>query len=209
MDKKSKLGNSTDAVGQMITATDAFEVHRQMVIALFVATLILSVVVTSGLYISDRSGQFRLTALMAVAAAGALGGFVSALRRLYAFQKVFPSNFFGRSRGVSLYLVIYSMIPPLVGVIASVVLYLIFAAGLVKGDLFPDFHSSPVNVKPDDFQNFISNWQPVLATDYAKAIVWGFIAGFSERFVPDILDRIGAMQKKESASEAEQSGGGS
>jgi hypothetical protein len=95
------------------------------------------------------------------------------------------------------------MIPPLVGIIASVVLYLIFAAGLVTGDLFPKFHLSEGNLKSDDFQNFISNWQPVLATDYAKAIGWGFIAGFSERFVPDILDRIGAMKKKESASEAE------
>jgi hypothetical protein len=98
MDKKTESGHSADAGGQQgasITPTDAFEVHRQMVIALFVATTILSSVVTIGLIISDRgSGQFHLTALMAVAVAGALGGFVSALRRLYAFQKVFPSNFF-------------------------------------------------------------------------------------------------------------------
>ena len=183
--------------GTSISATDAFEVHRQMVIALFIATLFLSVLLTLGLYISDRSGQFRVTALMAVAASGALGGFVSALRRLYAFQSVFPTNFFGQSRGISLYLVIYSMIPPLIGVIASVVLYLIFAAGLIKGDMFPNFHPSSKGGKSDDFQNFISNWQPILSTDYAKAIVWGFVAGFSERFVPDILDRLGTVQQNE------------
>jgi hypothetical protein len=162
--------------------SDAFEVHRQMVIALFLATLILTTVISVGLLRS------HVTAAMAVAATGALGGFVSALRRLYTFQRFFPINFFKSRRRVNVYLLIYSMIPSLVGAIAAIALYLLFASELVKGALFPQFHQDPLNTQPDAFRNFVANWQPIAPADYAKALVWGFIAGFSERFVPDILD---------------------
>lgn len=174
-----------------LPSNDAFEVHRQMVVSLFVATLLLSTLLGVGLYFSN------VTALMVVAASGAIGGFVSALRRLYAFQRVFPINFFKNWHKVNLYLIIYSMIPSLVGAIAAVTLYLIFASELIKGDMFPKFHLSELNSKSDDFQNFIANWQPILSSDYAKALVWSFLAGFSERFVPDLLEHFAsnAQQK--------------
>src|SRR5215510_10293507 len=175
--------------GPPLQAGDAFEVHRQMVIALFSATLIVSIALAAGLIAS------RVTALMVVAAGGALGGFVSALRRLYAFQRVFPVNFFKSLRRINLYLIVYSMIPSLVGAIGAVVLYMVFASGLIKGDLFPAFELSQFDPKPDDFQNFIANWQPSEPIDYAKALVWSFIAGFSERFVPDLLDRFASSQR--------------
>ena len=172
-----------------LQAGDAFEIRRQMVIALFSATLIVSIALAAGLIAS------RVTALMVVAAGGALGGFVSALRRLYAFQRVFPQNFFRSMKRINLYLIVYSMIPSLVGAIGAVVLYMIFASGLVKGDLFPAFDMSQVDPNRDDFQNFIANWQPSGPIDYAKALVWSFIAGFSERFVPDLLDRFASSQR--------------
>lgn len=178
--------------GHPLQAGDAFEIHRQMVIALFTATLIVSVALAAGLIAS------RVTALMVVAAGGALGGFVSALRRLYAFQRVFPENFFRSMRRINLYLIVYSMIPSLVGAIGAVVLYMVFASGLVKGDLFPAFELAQIDPKRDEFQNFISNWQPAAAIDYAKALVWSFIAGFSERFVPDLLDRFASSQRQDS-----------
>jgi hypothetical protein len=167
---------------------DAFEVHRQMVFALFLATLIVAVGLAVGLF------SERVTALMVVAAAGALGGFVSALRRLYVFQRIFPLRFFRSWRGVNAYLVVYSMIPSLVGAIGAVVLYLVFASGLLKGDLFPLFELSAVNARDGSFRNFVANWQPRLPADYAKALVWSFIAGFSERFVPDLLERFASNE---------------
>jgi hypothetical protein len=37
---------------------------------------------------------------------------------------------------------------------------------------------------------------PKDAAANAKAIVWGFIAGFSERFVPNILNRLATDTEK-------------
>src|ERR1043166_2533879 len=74
---------SEDATGR-----DAFEIHRQMVIALFISTVAIAVLLAT-LFLGSS-----IPTLLAVAFAGALGGFVSALRRLYTFQRVFPANFF-------------------------------------------------------------------------------------------------------------------
>jgi hypothetical protein len=182
--------STVPGAGSPLQAGDAFDIHRQMVIALFTATLIVSIALAAGLIAS------RVTALMVVAAGGALGGFVSALRRLYAFQRVFPENFFRSMRRINLYLIVYSMIPSLVGAIGAVVLYMVFASGLIKGDLFPGFGLSHIDPMRDDFQNFVANWQPSEPIDYAKALVWSFIAGFSERFVPDLLDRFASSQRQ-------------
>ena len=187
---------------------DAFDIHRQMVVFLFAATFTIIVVFVFflwRLYVAytvsgDPSASgFGITPLMVVALAGVLGGFVSALRRLYAFAPVFPSTTFSFwSRRSTAYVLMYSAIPPLVGAIAAVCVYLIFAGGMLQGPLFPafDFDPRPGHPKDHTFANFIANWGPKETVDYAKAFVWAFIAGFSEKFVPDILNRLGQSAQK-------------
>jgi hypothetical protein len=178
---------------EVIATKNAFNVHRQMVVWLFIATTISCLVLSIALYAMYVSSG-GITALMVVVAAGALGGFVSALRRLYAFGRIFPSEAFTVwLRKANLYVAIYSMIPPLVGAIGAVVLYLVFASGMISGKLFPNFHCALGKDMCDGFGKFLSDWQPETASDYARAFVWSFVAGFSERFVPDILDRVGSQ----------------
>lgn len=189
--------NATDAAGP---EASAFGVHRQMVLWLFFATAALVLLTTTLLLITNgipaggvgkSDAETGLTILPMVALAGALGAFVSALNRLYAFKNIFPyAKYTGMLKGTSLYLMIYSTIPPLVGAIAASVLYVIFAAGLITSELFPTFHCTAASGQCDQFSTFLQSWSPTAAADYAKAIVWGFIAGFSERFVPDILNRL-------------------
>ncbi len=74
------------------------------------------------------------------------------------------------------------------GMVGALILYYIIAGKFLDGDLFPDFAQMRY-----DQHNF-SLWGAVLKfvvpnADFAKLVVWSFIGGFSERFVPMTLER--------------------
>lgn len=171
------------------------DAHRLLVIWLFISTLSIGLGFLGLVLYFDATGRGGVTIMLAVIVAGAGGGFVSNLRRLYRFQDVFPQRAYGQLfREMNFYVVAYSLVPAVVGMIGAVMVYLMFAAGILKGDLFPEFHCAEGLCS--DFQGFVASWSPKDAAANAKAIVWGFIAGFSERFVPDILNRLGSENAK-------------
>jgi hypothetical protein len=164
--------------------------HCLLVKWLFVCTATIGLPFAALVLYFDASGRGRLTVGIAVIAAGAGGGFVSSLRRLYGFQDMFPRPGYTRLfQEMNLYVIAYSLVPSVVGTIGAIIVYLVFAGGLLTGGLFPKFHCSQQDMCTD-FHGFVAYWMPVDSADNAKAIVWGFIAGFSERFVPDILNRF-------------------
>jgi hypothetical protein len=87
------------------------------------------------------------------------------------------------------------------GVVFSVLLYLLFAGGLLQGALFPDVASltptpptknaplTPEAAKNAPLTPEATKNAP-LTTDYAKLLVWSFIAGFAERLVPNRLEQL-------------------
>jgi hypothetical protein len=46
------------------------------------------------------------------------------------------------------------------------------------------------------FGFFVNDIGPRTGIDYAKVLVWSFLAGFSEKLVPDVLDRLASREKK-------------
>lgn len=113
--------------------------------------------------------------------AGAIGGFVGLQRRLKELTipdlRLIASSW------------IYTSLSPLVGGVLGLLLYVIFLSGLLSGDLFPHF-------LPDDSAKTITSFSAISQQhadgykEYAKLIFWCFMAGFSERFVTDVISRF-------------------
>lgn len=64
------------------------------------------------------------------------------------------------------------------GAVFATILMFAFLSGLIRGSLFPEWYAhSWIELR-------------MRVPDWAKLMVWSFIAGFSERFVPDLLDNL-------------------
>ncbi|HVG08869.1 MAG TPA: hypothetical protein VNM67_14270, partial [Thermoanaerobaculia bacterium] len=55
------------------------------------------------------------------------------------------------------------------------------------------------------FSDFLDNFGPLNGADYAKTLVWCFIAGFSERFIPDVLDSFVRKERERAPRDQAQS----
>jgi len=173
-------------------STNEIDVHRAIVLWLFLATLAFGLFVAIVLIYQANTGEKILDILPVVILSGVLGSFVSALNRIYSSKNIFPvGNYSIFLNKTNSYLIAYSSIPPLVGAISATILYVIFASHIIQGPFFPEFSCKLLESKQcNEFTLFLNNWSPKTAQDIAKSIVWGFIAGFSERFVPDILNKV-------------------
>jgi hypothetical protein len=81
---------------------------------------------------------------------------------------------------------------PVYGGIFALVLYLGFLSNIVEGPLFPHF-AGPAFSQPipstQDVAAFFTKTYPATGPDLTKLLFWSFVSGFSERFVPQILDK--------------------
>ena len=124
-----------------------------------------------------------LTPLM-VFLIGILGGYVSLQRRLKTFSD-FDLHLLANSW-------LYTLLAPFVGGLLATLLLYVFIGGMLQGPLFPEFIPAPSgNVSSGDFISvFFVGADP---ESYARLIFWSFVAGFSERFV---VDMVGQFEKK-------------
>jgi hypothetical protein len=170
--------------------------YKQMLVALFIATLGVIALLTA--FILPSLGRQNLYLMPIVALAGSLGAFFSVLMRFYNFQDLPKAVVSEDLDGLpSAHLVVYSLVPAVVGAIAAAVIYMLFASSLLQDGIFPSFVCKFGEDKCDSFYLLIDGWSPKSASDYAKVIVWGFAAGFIERLVPDALQSLSRSAQKE------------
>jgi len=136
-----------------------------------------------------------LLTFLLVAFAGFMGGAFSVVRRLQAPTADGDAalNLQGLTAGES-----NVTLAPLSGAIAGLVLYLFFCGKLIEGTLFPTIFSPEIK-SPTSFTSFITLLQttgPQSGFDFAKVLVWCFVAGFAERLVPDAIDRLTSAAQK-------------
>jgi hypothetical protein len=127
--------------------------------------------------------------LFMVFTAGATGGLLSLQRRLQSL----PSYGESLSDLVELSGRMTVRFTPIIGGVFAIVLFLIFASGLASGTLFPKM---PDSATLHDIRGFIEDLEPASTAEWGKLLVWSFIAGFAERFVPDTLDRLIARSEQ-------------
>ncbi len=94
----------------------------------------------------------------------------------------------------------YLLLAPLVGGFLAVLLYILFISGLLQGDLFPNFTAdavaTPDSAANDENSADLNGISRIFRIhgdgpeDYAKLIFWCFLAGFSERFVTNLMGRF-------------------
>lgn len=133
---------------------------------------------------------------------GIIGGFVSVQQRI---KKISDSEL--RILSGSWFQMLST---PLYGGIFAVLLYVIFQSKFVTGTMFPEFSYPPIpatGVSSDYFIDFIRNTVPKTGEDFSKLLVWCFIAGFSERFVPRIISEIEDKAVAEEPEQTKKSGG--
>ena len=86
------------------------------------------------------------------------------------------------------------------GALSALVIFCVFAGGMVQGTLFPTFvnkfNYGPTVRFPMKLYDYFNSTGPQTHQDHAKLLVWCFIGGFAERFVPDMLDRFTSAAKK-------------
>ncbi|MDW6004328.1 hypothetical protein [Vibrio mangrovi] len=148
------------------------------VILVVVALVFYNVVgTTSCKTMNDCSEHSYLVLLVFVA--GLLGGFVSIQQRLPSIEldelKVLSDSW------ISITLI------PINGGIFALVLMLMFAGNIVQGGLFPTYPDTFNISNTQSFYTWLSQAYPVNGVDVAKLLFWSFVAGFSERLVPQII----------------------
>jgi hypothetical protein len=164
--------------------TDKLQAIRKISNRLAIALMLLVFLMIAGAFLTYNSFQFQfVTAPIAAFSAGIIGGFVGLQRRLKVMSdddlELLANSW------------VYVCLSPLVGGILAVVLYVLFISTLISGDIFPEFVPDNQTLPPADHKGFSEIFAVHgQSVDYAKMMFWSFVAGFSERFVTDIISKF-------------------
>jgi hypothetical protein len=127
------------------------------------------------------SAESHLVVPAVVVIAGIIGGFVGLQRRLKDLT-VEDLTLISTSHP-------YTWLSPIVGGVLALLLYVLFLSGLLSGQLFPQFEADALLANDKSFKSVFQQHAKGYS-EYAKLVFWCFVAGFSERFVTDVIGRF-------------------
>jgi hypothetical protein len=118
---------------------------------------------------------------------GIFGGAVSTIQRIQAM----PTNSSALTNVTALQGVHIALVSsPLIGGVSAGLLFFLCAGGELPSSIFPSIANWSTTPAYD--LHVFSDFGAEKAIDAAKLVVWSFIAGFSERFIPDTVSRFTA-----------------
>jgi hypothetical protein len=201
-------GANRDWSSQSNLAKVVLKACRQMLLFLsrdtsaVIAILVLVMFVP---YSVQAAASQSISVFLIVVMAGTIGALFSSLECLYDLKEL-PHIRYHKQLG-SEYgsLFVYLLVRGLVGGTAAAVLYFIFAGGMLSGAFFPAFTCKQSNCT--GFATLLVDYDPAQALDYAKTILWGFLAGFAERLVPNLLNHFAQDADKDDSASARDASG--
>jgi hypothetical protein len=123
---------------------------------------------------------------------GLLGGLFSKLLRVQKFKLGGIRETTALSEAGNRASVILS---PGIGGVGALVLFVVLSAGLLKGSFLPQLAEVPFGKEADGLEDLFQV-QLASSVEAAKLYLLCFLAGFSERLVPDVMSRLAAMAEK-------------
>lgn len=81
----------------------------------------------------------------------------------------------------------------LVACALAIFTYVFLMSGFLKGPLFPEFQQ--IEKPYDDMIAFANETKPKTNLDVARILVWSFVAGYSERFIAQLIARVESQTK--------------
>jgi hypothetical protein len=143
---------------------------------------LVAIAIPGGLY--AFYGHHTVPTPLAVLFAGFVGGFVGIQRRLKELSE--------QDLSLMANSWVCILLSPVAGAILAEILFLLFVSGLLSGALFPNFKPDFPNGPGHELKTLFEVHCDTPA-DYAKIIFWSFVAGFSEKFVTNIM---GALESR-------------
>jgi len=146
--------------------------------ALMVVVIIGLSIIAFLMSLRGNYGGERFPKVLFLIAAAVLGSLVN---------QPFRSNEDNKSKSPSL-IILYLTWKCAIASVFAIVLNLIFISGIISGELFPKFYG--VNWRYFNMIHWSLDLDPQANSDMAKMLIWSFVAGFSERLVPNMITKI-------------------
>jgi hypothetical protein len=193
---QGELGELVDDLYRHLALYTACRENRRKIMC-YLLVFLLALFVFSVVWLCLNDGN--MPPMFYVMISGGIGGMISAARRLQDAASM-DSNVLTY---IDLkYGWLNVLLAPVYGAVFSLLVLLFFTSGFLKGDLFPAMMTMSAQVAEEAdsvslvMSEFFTNTYPITGSDCAKLMVWSFIAGFAEKFVPDTLDRLIVRSQK-------------